>query len=150
MLTSNPQNYFKQIKNPNSNCFFPNSKFKNMHVTLVILYLSSLTTNHRWNLTSTDVCIASLFLDGWRSTGMKMEGSPSLFPDRLSFWWNWSKKITKQFATKDNTNAMPAVCGKNMRRKYQELRLIFTLGPSQPQDTFSCNFFYWSARVRWD
>ena len=79
-----------------------------------------------------------------------MQGCPFLFLDRLSFWWNWSLKIIKQFANDDNTVALPAVCGKNMQRKYHEMRLIFSPSISQPQGIFSCNFFYWSACVHWD
>ena len=34
------------------------------------------------------------------------------------------------------------------QRKYQEMHLIFTPGISQLQGIYSCNSFYWSARVR--
>ena len=129
------------MKNPNSN--FSKLKSWKIHVTLVTPYLSNLvTTNYRWSLTSTDVCIPSLFHDGWSGTGMKMQRSPSLFQEGSSFWWNWRWKIINQFVNDDNTIALPAVCGKNMQRKYQEMRLTF----SHPKGIYSCNFFYWSAR----
>ena len=60
------------------------------------------------------------------------------------------KKIVKQFLNKDNKIALPAVCGKKMQRKYQEMPFIFRPGISQPQEIYSCNSFYRSPRARRD
>ena len=51
--------------------------------------------------------------------------------------------MIKQFANDDNTIALQAVCGKNIQRKYHEMRLILIYTRNQPATgIFSCNFFY--------
>ena len=84
-------------------------------------------------------CLCSM--TGGVALGCKCEGLLSCFRT-----WTW--KIIKQFVNDDNTIGPPAICGKTMQRKYQEMHLIFTPGISQPQGIYSCNSFYWSARVR--
>ena len=55
------------------------------------------------------------------------------------------KKI--KFVNDDNTITLPEVCGEKIQRKCQEMRVIFTLGTSQPQRVYSRNFFLSIARV---
>ena len=66
-------------------------------------------------------------------------GSFSLFLCRLSLWCGW---VTKIKSVKDeNAIALLESCGEKIQRKCQEMRAIFTLGTSQPQRVYSCNFF---------
>ena len=77
-------------------------------------------------------------VNGWVSSPVSGQ---IVFPMKLEL------KIMKKFVIHDNTIALPAVCGKNMQRKHQEMHLLLTPGIGQPQGIYSCNFFYWSARV---
>ena len=52
-----------------------------------------------------------------------------------------------KFVNDDNTIVRAEGCGEKIQRKCQEMRVIFTVGTSEPQSVYSCNFFLSIARV---
>ena len=144
VLISNPQNYFKpptvtffshikKLENPRhvrdtlsiKSCYNKIQMKPYLYGCLYHVFVSWRVTWH-WDV------------NGWVSSAVS---------GQIVFLMKLELKIMKQFVIHDNTIALPAVCGKNMQRKYQEMHLIFTPGIGQPQGIYSCNFFYWSARV---